>query len=880
MATLQDRIRQNAPQLQIGQSGQLQEQQVVPADAQPAQPGQQQGTGQLQQAAQGQGMPAPPTSQAVAGAMGINQHALKMVGSPAQVQASQQQSLSGAQPNAQRQNTQGQDTLSQASATQQQNSQATGQEQGLQQKSQSLQSLGGLGDRVEDLIQSQAASSANTSLTATQLNSSGQQAANTNSSAAPATTTPAGTLTGLPTDPTQLANLQTAASQYLSDPTNMQALLAINTALGRDPSTVVSPAEIEQLFPNLSGTGAASSIAQAGQSQFGSTLTTQDLITKGNLGYDLPTLSGLLNVPQDQLATMTVPQLQQAIASEQQAEFTRSQQSDTQAQSLQLGAAQRQSARQQGEQLSASGVRASEADMQKLTTSIQNADQVQFGGQQYSVEDLLGDGKISGIISDYMNAAPETSIRTDLEKTEPGLVQFIQNNQNVLQQAVQQMQTGATQFGTIQTQNAALSQVQPNLSIPDSVMQAAIPNWGKLSATAVDPNSVPLLAYTKSLDPTQQQNAVAAMTSLGQDPAVAQQLAGLSRDQLQKLELGLGTNSPEIQAFTQNQALVKQIQSTSPNDPDDVINLFTGGGFKDQASLQKAQATNSQLAALGVPVPDNSQFDLTPQQMLDQVQKGTSSATLQDILNGNVKTYQAPTFQPYSPDASLPPAQQAAITDVSGNATLMAAAAKGNITPTDVENAGLTEQQLYDIVSSGIANKWAGDGKAAGTVQSLLQNQIQGTTQDILQKIPDVNVNSVPPTATSLQTALSQVQQEQKDLQAAQATYTGGNAWQVDPTALSGRMSDLQNEQQSLQSLLSSVQNPGKPAQDNTITRNAPAFQNDLNTAYSKAVNGKTGDGGTGTGQQAAGMSYGQWLATPDGQAMVKQLMQQYGYSK
>lgn len=675
---LQDRIASNRKALAKGPGGVLQE--SAPQDLQTL-------SGQA-------GLPAPPTDAMSAASLGANQHQQKMMGSPAQVQAAQRIAQDPTQ------------NLATAEREKQARTQATAGEQAKLTKSKDLQDLGGLGDRVNQFIEGQRQKLANMAVSA------GQVAVQ-----------PAAGLTGLPTDPAQLAALKDAAKTLLTNPNDMNALLTVNKSLGRGMDNVLQPAEVQSLYGQ-----ATSMLASAGADVVSNTLNVDDLIAQGNFGYDLPHLASLLNIPETQLGSMNVTQLQQAIDQAAQQEFSSAATTQEQAGSANLGQAERNLAREAGRDISATGIRAAEHDFQRLDQAIQNADQVQFGGKVYRVDDLLRDDTISDIITTYLNSDPAT--QQQLAQQEPGLVKFINDNQKVLADAAEAIGNGAKQFSDLQQQNAAVGKVQ-GTQISDKLMKTLVPGYGELSASKLDPSTTSFFQAVAAMPEAQQREFVdTANTLVNRYPGLESELASLSPQELKALELEKGSGSPELRAYDANREMQDQLAHTSANDPDAVIRLMTGDTI-DEAARDLSSHRVAKALGLGGELPgmldedQDGRIDDTSS-LLDRLKKSNPAASLKDAAAGKAIAPQQVQLDPFQAQS---PAAQTLIDKLGG-----AIQDHGEVTGDDLNAGKFNEDELFDIADAGLTKSWA--PHLQENLRQQLDRYVQADTYDIIKKFP------------------------------------------------------------------------------------------------------------------------------------------------
>lgn len=624
------------------------------------------------------GLPAAPTTAIGTAIIGGSPDQQKMAGSPAQVQAALRASQSPSQ------------YLSTQQRQQQARTEMTGQEQQQREKSEELKALGGLGDRVDNFIEGQRQKLAAAEVKPTEVEVAPQEGA------------------AVPTDPAQLKSLKDAAKALLANPNDMNSLLLINQALGKPTNATITPAELQQLYEQSSQT-----LARSGAATIEDDLQVEDLIAGGDFPYTLDQLSGLLGVPPEQLNTYSVAQLRNQLDQVAQQEFQQTQQLEQQAGSALLGAAERQQARQLAREASATGTRSTEQDVVNLERQIENADQVTFGGQVYQIDELLKDDTISGIITDYLKM--DEASRQEFAKKEPALVEFITKNEALLQDAADAMGKGATEFQTIQNENAALANVQGEQLDP-SLMKAIIPGFGELSAARFDTSKVPVFQQLQSLNPDQQKQMAQNLNELAVDPDLKQfipELASLNSNEVK--ELGLDKPNPQtLSTLRDNVKTVNALNNMDPtSDVDSIITAFTG--MSDPQKAQQEVTDNFSASVLGLGGSDISMFDSdgdgkidNAETLLNTMKKATSKPSLLDAAKGTLKTYQPKEVPTYDPVDTL---------EKTVFNKLSSAASDGKITAEEIRGAGFNDYDLFDIQDAGLNNKW---GEAGKTVNDMI----------------------------------------------------------------------------------------------------------------------------------------------------------------
>jgi len=514
--------------------------------AQPYQLGQnlfQTSTEELQNLAAQKGLTQAPTTPLGANGIGATSKQADMTGSKAQKQAllnPQQQ---------QKQN------LQQAQTVQQPSSGLTQQEQAAQQKAQQLSNLGSLGSRVQSIISGQLWQ---------------QASANQGASGLEVADNP--DLTGYTPsssyDPTQFKSLLDQYS-YSQDPND---LAQINNMLGRTQTTTLSAADIQAFYKPVN-TQVGSQLAKA----------TPDTITVGQvdptqLGFtDANQMAQLLNLDPNTIANMSLSDLQTAVKSEQQKEFTNVQSLKAKINDPNVGDAERQQAQAQLAQMSQSGVTGTEAQVGQVANQVQNADTVTLAGKSYQVKDLLSDQGISDIVSAYLNDDPaDADWRKQLEAQSPDLVNWINKNQAQLTGVMTKVGQGVKDFQDIQQANKDVATVTSGGRFNDDVMTALVPTWGQISGTKIDPNSIPLLQMANDTNNPNAANITSQINQLAKDnPEVLKELGGLTTDQLKNLGLN-NPNSDVLKNYSQYKQDIKDLKNIPDNDVNTLLNKVFG----------------------------------------------------------------------------------------------------------------------------------------------------------------------------------------------------------------------------------------------------------------------------------------------------------------
>lgn len=714
------------------------------------------------------GLQAQPLSPVVAGQIGATPDQAKMAGTT-QVQQSAQ-ALSQLPP---------QQGLATAQREQQARSTATQQEQGEKAAAAQTSALGDTGTRVQSAID---AAVANLSA----------------GSATPQNTTNAvNTSNALYQGADNQGQLTTDLGTLSQNPSDQNALMAVNADLGRNANSQLSPAELQGLYQDQNTTIAGQVASATPQA-----VTVAQLAAQPGFGYTLDNLGSMLGVPSATLANYTPAQLSTAVTAMQQQEFTKAATLTQQSTSPDLGVAERNTARQAGQEASATGVRASEDDVAKIQQSVANGDQVQFNGQTYTAEDLLGNAEISKTVAAYLAAPAGSPTQLALQQNEPQLVNYINQHQAVLTDAANAMSSGTTQLANTQTANASAATYGGQTLAPGA-MSALIPGYDSTKIQgAVDTSKSPTLSYLATLPSDQQALAVQAINTLS--PTQQAELATMTPDEISKLQLGKGSDSPVLAALNTQNILQAKLGSIDPNDADAVFSAFTGVPGTTAASLQAQVTADRQAATEGLTTYGTAGgLDTNRDGVLDDpatiyanMQKQASGNTLANAENGTNTGITNSTFTPY--DSSTQTQVQAGLA-----AKLNPYTADGNLTVADLKSSGILSSpaDLRNLVSTGMYNNMSASDKA--TVQKQVATYNNSDASALVAKDNGYNVSTEisknPGNVVAMNNAATNVQGQINALQAALKANPG-----LASTSVAKQITTLQDQVKQFQAAAAS----------------------------------------------------------------------------
>jgi len=176
-----------------------------------------------------------------------------------------------------------------------------------------------------------------------------------------------------------------------------------------------------------------------------------------------------------------------------------------------------------------------EDELADLGRALEQADQVQFGGRQWTVEELLGDGNISQLLTEYLtNPTSQQSLALKNDSQAKPLLDFAERYRTTLETAAKQMSAAVTESQRRVDANTALGKFgNANLSkeMMDFIYGAG---WDKRGSEVQKPKAV--LFSLQELAPGEQETFVTSMNDLTRRfPEAMQSMADLSANQIRSL---------------------------------------------------------------------------------------------------------------------------------------------------------------------------------------------------------------------------------------------------------------------------------------------------------------------------------------------------------
>lgn len=456
---------------------------------------------EMQNLARKTGRAAVPTTPLEGSVIGGNKDQAKMMGSKASLRSTI--SNLGSTP----------DSLQTAQRTAQVRRDATTSEQEKLDKAASIDKLSSLDSRVQNIA---------TGL----INQAGQAAATSGQLAL--------SEAGAELDPESQQLLTTLQAAAPGSPEALEAARQLNLKMGRTAANLLGPEELKGYF-------------QSNAAQLGAEIAanTADNITVADLplvdmGFtDSAELAAILGVDPAEIGNLDITALQDKINATIQSEYSRVSELEQRANDPAVSAAERAQARKELREAGAIGVRSTETAIDKLADQIENSDTVEFDGREMEITELLNDETLSGLAAKYLEENPlDPTWKETFRENNPDLANWLDQNSEVLSDAVAGIDDTVKELAAIQEDNKKLATASSGTTLSDEVASIVIPGYGELSAQRVDASATPVLSVLQGKNETHAQNVAEGLEFLHDvDPELAAELAAM--DQSGMINLGV-----------------------------------------------------------------------------------------------------------------------------------------------------------------------------------------------------------------------------------------------------------------------------------------------------------------------------------------------------
>lgn len=412
-----------------------------------------------------------------------------------------------------------------------------------------------------------------------------------------ATTDQANAQTGLKVDKAALASVDPANAAELE---GLLSKLGSNTANNSDIARInalMGKVNIgEQLDANTLKSKFLTGSAQIGEALaagLGDSLKVGDADVASLGAGSKADIAALLGMDETALDQMSVTELLGDIQDEQQKQFTSAQQLQQSSISPLLGQAERAAARQALRGASASGVLSAEDSIKDIDQQIAEANTIKFAGEDVSVEKLLTDEYLSGVVANYL-ADPMSEMSQDLAKNNPDLKDWINANKAGLDKLAGNIDQETADFAALQYENQKLKTPEGAGTIDDSAMKALIPDWGQLRGEAYTKPPLFATISNPNIDAGVRANLVAGINKLANfDPSRVSEMAGMDYNALRTLGLDKAEN---MQRYVDNAQAGRTLEVAPTNTPAAFLGTFGVDGDQFTNDALKSR----RLSAIGI----------------------------------------------------------------------------------------------------------------------------------------------------------------------------------------------------------------------------------------------------------------------------------------
>lgn len=664
---------------------------------------------ELNSLAQKSNLQAAPTTPLGAQMLGAGPDVAKMAGSAQQKQAAVRQSI------------QESESLATQERQKQVRKEQTEQERQEQERAKNLEGLGSLGSRVQELTKK---------MLSAQSQQQPQQSLIVNEDA----------ISKSGVAPENQQQFRDVLGKLTSGTATNEDVQVANQLMGRNATTLLSPEQLKEMFGTVAQqVGSTVTGAVANDVQLGNL----DQNQVQSLGFNnLDEMAQVLNVPPNDLGTMTVNQLQDKINQIKSGEYQKTQTLQRQSSDPNLGAAERKEARALLREAGAVGIRAADEDVADLAQQIDEADTVTFNGQQMSVQQLLSDENLNGTIQRFLD---DPNYKSQLEKEEPQFADWLKANETAVKQMMDKVDPAVKQYNQLQAERAGAAKTAQGTTLSNDLMKMVYNDWGSLGTTAYDQSKEPealKILKSESADPTVRANLEDFLNEAAKsEPALARAVMDLSRQELASLGV-FDKGGRGLQDYLDYSTSIKA--ASNAQTPEEFMSSVFGTNLREaQQLIDQARS----LKNLGINVPNLELFDSDGDGKVDSLDK------LKANVVGPGKTFNPDT----SPRGLLNAGKQ--LSDLPKGGQLM-----GSLTDilnkTDADTKALAkytkdgsfdDRDALDIVGS----------ESLESLQKILANPNinlgpgrQRLEEGVRKKVQDVVVSAVP----NYQQALSDVQ--------------------------------------------------------------------------------------------------------------------------
>jgi hypothetical protein len=493
------------------------------------------------------------------------------------------------------------------------------------QRAADLERLGSLGTRVNDLIRSGSVFGAQGGETAIQLKPDLDVAS-----------------LNLKKEGFDETTFKAKLAEYGKAPSE-QGLVDLNGMLGRDATNMLTESQVKDMF--VGDVGGALAAATPDKIMMDDKAlgvgTDPNNPTLTSFGITKDSLASLIRVSPDDLAKMSLEDLQNKVKQEQATDFSNVGNLQAKLADPGVGDAEKDQIRAQLASLSAGGVTGMEAKAAQTVGQVQNASQVSIGGETFNVAELLSQKGVSELVDRYLSTDElNKDFREQLKKENKPLTDWIDANKGRIEEQIKAVGGSVEKLSEVQAANTAVASTKGGVLSPD-VLKLVVPGYGDLTATQIDPSTIPFLKIIN--DPnnpapeklTNALNDLAKAPGMGGNPEVLKELSALSEDDFKKLGMDNPNSNtwPDFLKAKQNQATLDRIP---PDNLDQLLDFAFGVDTTPEIASGQFQKANDYAALTGKVDPAlqgmRSLLDVNRDGKLDVDNPASIKAALQNYV--------------------------------------------------------------------------------------------------------------------------------------------------------------------------------------------------------------------------------------------------------
>lgn len=376
-----------------------------------------------------------------------------------------------------------------------------------------------------------------------------------------------------------------------------------------------------------------------------------------------------------------------------------------------------------------------ERQFQEILQSVDEADTIEFGGQQYTIGEMFDDAEFTKAVAAYFQD-PEKE--AEFKENEPQLAAFLDKHSELLEQMTKNINIAETQIDEMVAEAGDVLNTPDGSAIPDNILEAAfgyVPDpsnlqqrdWlertenNSLYQMYKDPTTFASLAGATAEEVQSFKDLIPALTSI--DPNFLSSISDKSPSELYNEYLkdeGNGSNLEQAVAASQE---INRI-ANMPIETEDQQNAFfrTVAGT-DMAGLAELLETGEAVkrmgherpAALDILDADKDGILDDPAAIRERMLNANGDNSLESLINNGVQGL----FNPED------------VKDMGSNldATILAAVRDGEIDKKELN--GMTTAQLQEVSNN--HSSLLAEGVSRNTVHTLIQDSINKDTANALK---------------------------------------------------------------------------------------------------------------------------------------------------